>query len=111
MIEAYPRLKDDRTPEQKQTHTWGAYGRDKFLSRFGPAKSAGGSVACWACRPEHIDAVLAWVRDRSDMRNVSCSLLIDRKTGKPKLPRVRGLLHVYVVDADHPALDALRGCL
>jgi len=94
-IEAF---KDDRSESQLQSHTWLVAGRDKYLSKFGPGKTMGGSTAAWACKPEHRHAVLSWVSNRSDMTYV-------RDTSLAALWKVTGLVHVYVVGDDHPALN------
>ena len=88
---------DDRTPEQKKTHTAGIVGTDRFLSGWGFAEG-GKSYVCWACKPEHAYKVERWVRRRSDMKRVrEVSLNSYRPTGK-------GHLHIYVVNENHPAL-------
>ena len=97
---------DDRTPEQKNTHTWLVIGTDSFMSGWGGA-SGGTSYAAWACRPEHREPVWDWVTSREEMKRVrevsesgyGCS---------PWRPRGGGLAHVYVVDANHPALEGAR---
>jgi hypothetical protein len=90
---------DDRTPEQKKSHTWGVVGRDTFLSGWGEAKG-GYSRATWACKWEDIDKVERWVRNRSDMIYVN---VIRPDTYRP--PRNTKHYHIYVVDEKHPALN------
>ena len=45
-------LVDDRTPEQKKSHSWLVIGTDSFMSGWGKA-SGGKSYAAWACKEEH----------------------------------------------------------
>lgn len=59
---------DDRTSDEKRTHTALLGGRDRAMSGWGLA-GGGASWAFWACRPEDTDAVLAWVRQRRDLRD------------------------------------------
>lgn len=87
---------DDRTAEQRSTHTVIVHGRDRCLSGWGRAEG-GVSYAGWACRPEHSDKVERWVRSRGDMKRVSVS--------SAWFPRGRGHAHIYVVDDNHPAID------
>tara|TARA_A100001388_G_scaffold267410_1_gene241539 strand:- start:1253 stop:1543 length:291 start_codon:yes stop_codon:yes gene_type:complete len=93
----YPQWQDDRTAAQQGTHSVIIAGRDKFMSRWGRGKTAGGSTAAWACTPENARAVIDWVDAREDMTHV-------RKTTESALARVRGLVHIYVVEENHPAL-------
>ena len=87
---------DDRTPEQKKTHTVLITATDKFLSGWGMAKN-GTSKCAWACKPEHASKMFDWVVQRSDMKYVNINY-----TGKwhPKAAHV----HIYVADEDHPAI-------
>jgi hypothetical protein len=62
-------MQDDRTAEQKRTHTLIVLATDRWMSGWGKA-SGGASYAGWACTPEDLDACEAWVSQRSDMRNV-----------------------------------------
>lgn len=87
---------DDRTPEQRTTHTWAVAGTDRFLSGWGRARG-GASVAAWACRREDLDRVESWVAHRGDMRRVRVVKLAD---WRPRAAHV----HVYAVEAGHPAL-------
>jgi len=90
-----PKIKDDRTPAQCATHTTFVGGFDRFLSSFGPGLAEGGSWAVWACLPADRDAVEAWVIDRGDINPVEVW---------EGMPRVPGLLHVYVIREGHPAV-------
>ena len=91
--------KDDRTPEQKETHGWAVVARDKFLSGWGQAKD-GYSRAAWACSTsEHLDKLERWVRNRGDMQYVS---VVTLRTYRP--PRNTAHFHIYVVGDDHPGL-------
>lgn len=86
--------KDDRTPDERKTHTILVVGTDSFLSGWGEA-SGGLSYAAWACTSEQLPRVERWVRSRSDMKRV-------RIASDPYRPRCKHL-HVYVVDNEHPA--------
>ncbi len=87
---------DDRTKEQKKTHTVLITATDRFLSGWGKARN-GTSKCAWACKPEHVNQVLAWVESRNEMKYVNVNY-----TGKwyPKAAHV----HIYVVNEDHPAI-------
>jgi hypothetical protein len=86
---------DDRTADQKQTHTFLVTATDKFMSGWGMAKGGASKVA-WACKPEHYEAVLRWVSSRKEMRYVSATT----KTWRPRAAHV----HIYVVGDNHPAI-------
>lgn len=88
---------DDRTEEQRATHTWAVAMTDAFMSGWGRAEG-GVSVAAWACRHDDIDRVEAWVRSRREARRV--------RIVRPNQwrPRGNGHVHIYVVEAGHPAL-------
>ena len=88
---------DDRTPEQKKTHTVLIVATDKFLSGWGGA--AGGlSYAAWACKPEHQGKVFDWVSSRGEMRRV-------RIVADPYYPGPAcAHLHIYVVNEGHNSL-------
>ena len=93
------RVRDDRTKEQKKTHTWLVVGTDKFLSGWGKA-SDGLSYAAWACKPEDRARVLTWVENRTDMLRVrEVSTRYWRYN-----PSATGECHIYLVDENHPAL-------
>lgn len=94
------KIQDDRTPEQKKTHSWLVIGTDRFMSGWGKAKG-GVSYAVWACRPEDRHEVLSWVENRSDMKRV-------RETVDPYKPSGKGHCHIYYVDDNHPALHSGR---
>lgn len=89
-------IQDDRTEAQKATHCVLVVGTDRFLSGWGKA-SGGVSYAAWACRVDDESRVLRWVESRKDLNRV-------RVVGKDWRPRGNGHTHIYVVDADHPAL-------
>lgn len=92
------RIEDDRTEEQKTTHTVLVVATDRALSGWG--KAAGGkSYAAWACKPEHEKDVLEWVERRHDMTRV-------RVVYGSYRPSAAGHLHVYYVRPDHPALES-----
>ncbi len=80
---------DDRTPEQRKTHTWLVVGTDSCLSGWGGARG-GLSYAAWACKPEDRHECLAYVEGRSEMKRV-------RETTDPYSPgRGCSHLHIYV---------------
>ena len=90
--------KDDRTEEQKKTHTYLVTATDKFLSGWGQA-SGGSSKCAWACDNfDDAEKVLTWVENRSDMKYVNLNT-----SGKwyPSAAHV----HIYVVNDLHPALN------
>jgi hypothetical protein len=88
--------KDDRTPEEKLTHTILITATDKFMSGWGHA-SNGSSKCAWAVKREHAQKMYKWVNNRSDMKYVNINY-----SGKwyPKAAHV----HIYVANEDHPAL-------
>lgn len=90
-------LQDDRSKEQKETHSIIIMGTDRCLSGWGEARG-GPSYAGWACRPKDARKVEGWVRSRSDMMRVRTVF------GGYKPPRGAGHVHIYVVDEGHPAL-------
>lgn len=93
---------DDRTAEQRKTHRWGVVAKDKFLSGWGGAKG-GASRCAWAVGPGlDLDTVERWVRSRGEMRYVN---VVDLTTYRP--PCGTAHFHVYVVNADHPALGGV----
>lgn len=89
---------DDRTPEQRETHTIGIVARDPAMSGWGGAKG-GYSRACWAVDPTGNvtpERVFDWVKARGDMQYVS---MVDLRTYRP--PRGTAHFHVYVVTDSH----------
>ena len=92
-------LEDDRTLEQKKTHTFLIIGTDSFLSGWGEADK-GKSFAAWACTPEDEETVKRWVKNRSEMKRVR--VVHDIKGNYH--PRTPGHCHIYVVTEGHPSL-------
>lgn len=92
-------VQDDRSPEERATHTVLVVMNDRFLSGWGGA-AGGVSVAAWACRPEHADRVEARVRARSDAKRVRVVTDSPKRRYRPGGNAAH--LHIYVVDADHP---------
>ena len=91
-------LIDDRTEEQKKTHTTLITATDKFMSGWGGA-TGGASKCAWACdTPQKADKIFDWVEGRSDMKYVNIHY---RNSWKP---RNAAHVHIYVVDNDHPSL-------
>lgn len=90
-------IKDDRTEEQKLTHTIGIVAADRFMSGWGGA-SGGVSRCAWACAPGvNEDRVFNWVKSRSEMRHVN---IVDLRTYRA--PKGTAHFHIYVADKDHP---------
>ena len=90
---------DDRTPEQRKTHTFAVVAKDRFMSGWGGA--TGGASRCgWAFDPRKVnsDRVENWVRSRGEMRYVN---VVDLRTYRA--PRGTAHFHIYVCDPGHPA--------
>ena len=85
-------FQDDRTPEQKQTHSVIVLMTDSFISYWGGAKD-GPSYAGWACRPELAETIEQRVRGRSDARRVRIV------GGNYRPPSIEGHCHIYVADS------------
>ena len=82
-------FQDDRTPEQKVTHSLIILMTDRCLSGWGGA-GKGPSYAGWACKPEVVDVVERRIRARSDAKNV-------RIVGRGyRPPAIEGHCHIYV---------------
>ena len=63
-------IKDERTPEQEDSHCWLVIGTDAFLSGWGDARG-GASYAAWACETlEDARKAEKWVSSRSEMKRV-----------------------------------------
>jgi hypothetical protein len=94
-------LIDDRTDEQRRTHTVLVLGTDDVMTRWGRecgmVGKTGRSIAAWACRPEHVQAVTAWAKGRNDLKRV-------RTATECRFPRNGDHIHIYVVDDEHVAL-------
>ena len=91
-----PDISDQRSAVQKTTLTTFVLGVDTFLSGWGRALH-GASIAAWACRPDDVPAVRAWVESRSDIRDV-------RVDWEGQIPDDCVQLSIYPVDANHPAM-------
>ena len=92
-------LEDDRTPEQKKTHTILIGGHDPFLSGWGKALHSK-SYAYWACGPvpwsqKYVDQVEKAVKQRN-LKRVTV-----RYSGLPR-KGPNDHVHIYVVDEGHP---------
>lgn len=87
---------DDRTMEQRKTHTIGVVARDNFLSGWG--HSIGGYSRCaWAVAPDaNIDKIYQWVKSRTEMQYVAIVNL-----SKYRPPRGTARYHVYVCGKEH----------
>lgn len=108
-------LQDDRTEEQRKTHTWLVVMTDKFLSGWGKAKK-GPSYAAWACVHNDLDSVESWVRSRTDAQRVRIvrdgrvrmaawdmcrPVTYEQMHYRPSGP---GHCHIYVVKSGHASL-------
>ena len=92
---------DDRTQEQKKTHTYLVTATDRFMSGWGKCANGGVSKCAWACRPEVWEQVHKWVSNRSEMRYVN--LVIGKW-----YPRNAKHVHIYVVEEGHPSLQIAK---
>ncbi len=92
-------VKDDRTPEQKQTHVLAVVARDRCMSGWGGAEG-GASRCAWAFDPALVnsDRVFNWVKNRKEMLYVN---VVDLRTYRP--PSGTAHFHVYVCNPDHVA--------
>lgn len=90
-------IEDDRTEQEKRTHTVLVKGKDMFLSGWGEAEG-GTSFAAWACTPDDQYTVERWVRNRGDMR------CVDIVTDDYRPSRSCKHFHIYVVRDGHPAI-------
>lgn len=90
-------VRDDRTPEQHESHPILIVGTDSFMSGWGKAEG-GASYAAWACTPEDERSVLDWVERRSEMKRVRIVVGDYR-------PRGVGHCHIYFVSPTHPSLS------
>lgn len=94
-------LIDDRTDEQRRTHTVLVLGTDDAMTRWGRecgvVGKTGRSIAAWACQPEHVQAVMAWAKGRNDLKRV-------RTATECTFPKKGDHIHIYVVDEDHVSL-------
>ena len=59
-------MQDDRTLDQKLTHTIGIVGTDSFMSGWGKAQG-GHSYAVWACEPDNVAATLSRIENRKSV--------------------------------------------
>ncbi len=82
-------FQDDRTPEQKKTHTLIWLMTDRFMSGWGKAEG-GSSYAGWAFEPKNQNGIESWVRSRSDAKNVRLVM------GDYRPPSGPGHCHIYV---------------
>ena len=90
-------FEDDRTEQERETHTVFYGGIDQFMSGWGKAPEL--SRAYWACRPEDADRVRRWVLSRGDIKKVGCPPSVH-----PPVHKDLNHTHVYVVRDGHRAL-------
>lgn len=83
-------IADNRTAEQRLTHTVFVRGVDKFMSGWGLAQG-GTSVAAWACRPEDLPVVETRVRSRGDLSRITVARRLRATPGCAHI-------HIYVAD-------------
>ena len=90
---------DDRTEEQRKTHTLAVVARDNFMSGWGPCRN-GYSRCAWAFDPSKVnsDRVFNWVKHRDEMRYVS---LVE--INSYRVPSGTAHFHIYVCDENHVA--------
>ena len=94
-------IEDDRTQEQKETHTCLIIGTDSFMSGWGKAQG-GVSYAAWACESKDRFKVMKWVENRNEMKRVRVVF----ETLKSKYrPKGKGHCHIYVVTEGHVSLE------
>ena len=82
-------LRDDRTPEQKETHRTIVLMTDRFMSGWGLA-TGGPSYAGWAVEDGYINACESRIRGRSDSSRVRIV------GGNYRPPSGPGDCHIYV---------------
>ena len=80
---------DERTIDQKKTHTVIVMMTDAFLSNWGRAEG-GPSYAGWACEPEKAGEVESKIRARPDARRVRIV------NGNYRPPSGLGHCHIYM---------------
>lgn len=91
-------VKDDRTGDEKLSHSVGVLATDPGMSGWGEARG-GLSLCVWACHPDvNADTVLAWVGKRSDMENPQ---IIDLATWEA--PEEAAHVRIYLCNPGHPA--------
>ena len=95
-------LRDDRSEDQKESHSVLVGGYDKFLSgwRCWDGTDRQDSYAFWACQPENKEVVEAWVTARPEFRNVK-QRRYEWCYEKAKSADV----HIYLVDEGHRYLE------
>ena len=94
-------LKDDRTDEQKLTHSWAVVAKDKFMSGWGGAKGGASRVA-WAVDDlSKTSKLFDWVDARSEMKYTNVVNLKNYRA-----PKGTAHFHIYVAGEGHPAFGA-----
>lgn len=87
-------FEDDRTADEKKTHTCIVMMTDSDMSD----RENGTSYAGWACRYDDLRAVELWVRRRVDAKRVRIV------HGNYRPPSISGHCHIYIVNDDHPSV-------
>jgi len=89
---------DDRTPEQRTTHTWLAIGTDTFMSGWGGAEG-GNSFAAWACDSwQDAKTMTEHLERRGDMQRVRIEYDDPKRPYRPG--RTCAHLHIYLADLE-----------
>ena len=91
-------IQDDRTAEQRESHTWLVIGTDKFMGKWANdcGRFNGPSYAAWACEPQWRSSCLGWVENRSDMSRVREVIDGNGLNVGNYRPSGDGHLHIYV---------------
>jgi len=91
-----PKIQDDRTEAQRNSHRYAVVATDSFMSGWGGAQG-GASVAAWAYDSATSERrLLEWVESRKEMKRVR---VVDLKGYRPRCAH----LHIYVVEPGHPS--------
>ena len=91
--------KDQRTDEQKKTHTILVTAKDKFMTGWGHAQN-GASYCAWAVNPNEAShaKLLHWVESRPEMKYINVRY-DGGKNWRPNAAHVS----IYAIDANHPS--------
>lgn len=103
--DGFIRHNDDRTEEQKSTHTNLIVMEDSFMSGWGRCEH-GKSYAAWAYEDHNVDTVVDWVSSRSDCKRwwddcLGGSTVFCEENGEPL--KDHDAFHIYVISDGHPA--------
>ena len=84
------KINDERTEEQKKTHSVLIAATDTFMSNWGEAEG-GKSMCAWAVEPECADDMERWIRSRPEMKNV-------KRVGPDWKPKSAAHVSIYVAE-------------